>query len=126
MHRFFALALASLPTVCSGSSTNVEIIDLSEAGPEDGGIDDASAYDSGWLGAACNPASDPSSCDSALGLSCGSQHTNLPEDVYGTCVFACGTPIEASQCAAWGGKCAGDADSGADFPLLGYCILSDF
>jgi hypothetical protein len=125
MHRFIALGLASLPTVCSGSSTTVQLIDLTDAASDDAGVVDASSSDGGWLGAPCDPA-DPGTCDSAVGLSCATVHTNLPEDVYGTCVFACGTPIEVSQCAAWGGKCAGGPDSGASLPAYGYCVLDDF
>jgi hypothetical protein len=126
MHRILAMGLASLPTVCSGTSTSVQVIDLTDAASDDGGsIVDGSFSDGGWLGAACDPAN-PSTCDEGVGLTCATVHTNLPEDLYATCVFSCGTSIEVSQCAAWGGKCAGGPESGAGFPAFGYCVLDDF
>lgn len=114
MFRLIALGAALLPTVCSGTTTNVQVIDLTDA---------SSGPDAGWLGAPCDPSA-ADSCAATLGLTCAGEHTSLPEDVYGTCVYACGTSIEVTQCAAWNARCLG-ADSGSGAPLYGYCVPSD-
>jgi hypothetical protein len=119
MSRSIAIAAAFLPTLCGGSSTNVQLIDLTDANPAPPGT--------AWLGAPCDPANPAgdATCNSAVGLACASEHTPSPHDVYGTCTYPCGTTIEAAQCAAWDASCVGADDAGAARPALGYCALLD-